>query len=154
MYLYQYGRVAVVQLAVEGVVEKTASLLSAIQVHSSMFCCKLKLFRSQTLSTMWTNRVVVDLRDNKHCQILIRQNKRLHAKNRCTVDYVLHRAKESTTSYRNLVNLHARTSCDAHCDSRSWCSGGSERDHHQVVIFYRCLLELLQADEKNSTTKS
>ena len=52
MNLYQYGRVAVVQLALESVAEKTKSLLAAIQVHSSIFCCKLNLFRSQTLSPM------------------------------------------------------------------------------------------------------
>ena len=44
-------------------------------------------------------------------------------------------------------------SWDARCDSKRWCIGGSGRDHHQVVIFHRCLLELLQADEQKSTKK-
>ena len=51
------------------------------------------------------------------------------------------------------MHLHARTSCDTRCDTRSWCSGGSGRDHHQVVIFHPCLLELLQADEQNINHK-
>ena len=52
MNLYQYDRDAVIQLALEGVAKKTMTLLNAIPVHLSMFCCKLKLYRSQTLSTM------------------------------------------------------------------------------------------------------
>ena len=69
------------------------------------------------------------------------------------VDYVLHRGK--IVQYRTGISciFMPVQSCDARCDSKSWCSGGSGRVHHQVVIFHRCLLELLQADEQKVPQK-
>ena len=66
MNLYQYGRVAIVQLTLEGFVAKAMSILAAIPVHSSMFCCKLKLSRIQMLSRVFKNAVVVNLMANIH----------------------------------------------------------------------------------------
>ena len=66
MNFYHYGRVAVVQLELESVVAKAISLLAEIPVHLSMLCCKLKLPRSQLLSRLCKNAVVVGFMANIH----------------------------------------------------------------------------------------